>query len=163
MARIGLSIVVGLMALAAASARAQTARDIVGTWSLVSAVGQHGSEKVDMFGATPNGTVLFGADGHYALVYTRRDLPQFASRLRSAGTPEENRAVLQGSIAHFGTYEIDGPNRMLVLHIEGSTFPNWVGAEQHRAFSLAGDVLTYISPGSTGWPDEITLRRVKSP
>ena len=38
------------------------------------------------------------AIGHFALVQMRSDLPELASNSRDKGTPEENKAVLQGSI-----------------------------------------------------------------
>jgi ABC-type uncharacterized transport system substrate-binding protein len=37
----------------------------------------------------------------------RSDLPKFGSNNRMSGTPEENKAIVQGSIAYFGTYSID--------------------------------------------------------
>ena len=150
-----------LASVAAPGADAQTARDLVGTWKLVSAVAQQGGTKTDMFGPDPSGTLVFGSDGHYALIYLRRDLPKFASGSRLTGTPDQNRAIVQGSVAHFGTYEVDEAGKVLVLRIEGGTFPNWDGAEQRRPFSLSGDELTYTSPGSTGVATEVTVRRVK--
>jgi len=140
---------------------AQTARDIVGTWTLVSSVVQQGGTKIDTFGPNPNGTLVFGSDGHYALIFLRRDLPKVASNNRTSETPDESRAIAQGSVAHFGTYTVAEADKALVLHVESSTFPNWDGAEQRRAFSLSGDELTYTSPGSTGVATQVTMRRVK--
>ena len=145
------------LSFAVPKASAQAARDIVGTWTLVSAV----AARNDVFGADPSGTLVFGSDGHYALVFLRRGLPKFAATDRRSGTPDENKSVVQGSIAHFGTYAVDEAGKTLVFHIEASTFPNWTGAEQHRAFSLHGDELTYTSPGSIGVATQVTMRRVK--
>src|SRR5262249_52921942 len=39
-----------------------------------------------------------------ATLAVRSDLPKFASNNRDMGTPEENKAVVQGSITYFGTY-----------------------------------------------------------
>jgi hypothetical protein len=58
-------------------------------------------------------------------------------------------------------YTVAEADKTLVLHVESSTFPNWDGAEQRRAFSLSGDELTYTSPGSTGVATQVTMRRVK--
>ena len=140
---------------------AQTARDIVGTWTLVSSVIQQGGTKTDTFGPNPSGTLVFGSDGHYALIFLRRDLPKVASNNRTSETPDESRAIAQGSVAHFGTYTVAEADKTLVLHVESSTFSNWDGAEQRRAFSLSGDELTYTSPGSTGVATQVTMRRVK--
>ena len=147
----------------AAGAQAQTAQDLVGTWTLVSATIRSGDVKMDMFGPDPSGTLMFGRDGHYALVFLRRDLPKLTSNSRLSQTVEESRDITKGSIAHFGTYRVeeDEAGKALMLHIEGSTFPNWAGTEQRRSFSLSGDDLSYISPGSTGVATQVVLRRAK--
>ena len=145
----------------AAGAQAQTAQDLVGTWTLASATIRSGEVKMDMFGPDPSGTLMFGRDGHYALIFLRRDLPKLTSNNRLSQTVEESRDITKGSIAHFGTYAVDETGKFLVLRIESSTFPNWAGAEQRRPFSLSGDELTYISPGSSGVATEIVLRRAK--
>lgn len=145
----------------AAGAQAQTAQDLVGTWTLASATIRSGEVKMDMFGPDPSGTLMFGRDGHYALIFLRRDLPKLASNNRLSQTVEESRDITKGSIAHFGTYAVDETGKFLVLRIESSTFPNWAGAEQRRPFSLSGDALTYISPGSTGVATQVVLRRAK--
>ena len=145
----------------AAGAEAQTAQDLVGTWTLASATIRSGEVKMDMFGPDPSGTLMFGRDGHYALIFLRRDLPKLTSNNRLSQTVEESRDITKGSIAHFGTYAVDQTGKFLVLRIESSTFPNWAGAEQRRPFSLSGDELTYISPGSSGVATEIVLRRAK--
>ena len=145
----------------AAGAQAQTAQDLVGTWTLASATIRSGEVKMDMYGPDPRGTLIFGRDGHYALIFLRRDLPKLTSNNRLSQTVEESRDITKGSIAHFGTYAVDETGKFLVLRIESSTFPNWAGAEQRRPFSLSGDELTYISPGSSGVATEIVLRRAK--
>ena len=43
------------------------------------------------------------ANGRYVLVIARADLPKVASNNRTMATPEESQAIVQGSIAHFGT------------------------------------------------------------
>ena len=145
----------------AAGAEAQTAQDLAGTWTLASATIHSGEVKMDMFGPDPSGTLMFDRDGHYALIFLRRDLPKVLSNNRISQTAEESRSIAKGSIAHFGTYRVDETGRFFVFRIESSTFPNWSGAEQRRPFTLSGDGLTYISPGSTGVATEIVLRRAK--
>ena len=147
--------------LTLAAADAQTAQDMVGTWTLVSATAEQGGATVETFGPNPIGTIMFGTDGRYALVFLRRDLPKVASNNRASQTAEESKANAQGSIGHFGTYRVDASHRSLVFRIEGSTFPNWIGAEQRRPFSLSGDELTYTSPGSTGVAAQVVVRRAK--
>jgi hypothetical protein len=42
--------------------------------------------------------------GHFMLILQRAPLPRFASDNRMSGTAEENKAVVQGSIAYFGRH-----------------------------------------------------------
>ncbi|GJE43866.1 lipocalin-like domain-containing protein [Methylobacterium soli] len=145
----------------APEAAAQPTQDVVGTWALASVIAQQGDARTDVYGASPSGTLVLGSDGRYALIFLRNDLPKLASNNRTTGTPDENRAIASGAIAHFGTYRVDAANKALVFRIEKSTFPNWDGAEQSRSFSLSGDELTYTSPGSAGTATQIVLRRAK--
>jgi hypothetical protein len=61
-------------------------------------------KKTDLFGPNPQGQITFDPNGRISMIITRSDLPKFASNNRHAGTPEENKAVVEGSIAYFGTY-----------------------------------------------------------
>jgi hypothetical protein len=47
----------------------------------------------------------------------RSDLPKSASKNRAQGTPEENRAVVKGGIATFGTYTADETKKNLHAEI----------------------------------------------
>jgi len=38
-------------------------------------------------------------------------------------TPEENAAIVHGSIAYFGTYTVAGTRNAIHLHYDGSTYP----------------------------------------
>jgi len=64
---------------------------------------------------------------------------------------EENKSVVQGTIAHFGRYTVDDSAKATAFQIENSTYPNWEGTEQRRTFTLSGDELKYSVPvASTG-------------
>ena len=130
---------------------AQTAKDLVGTWTLVSITLEQDGKKTDMYGANPQGQAIFDPNGRFSLTLLRSDVPKFASPDRVAGTSEENKAAVQGSIAYFGTYSVSETNKVIIYHLEGSTFPNWRGVDQKRFFKLSGDELTLTNPTpSTG-------------
>ena len=62
-----------------------------------------------------------------------------------AGTPEEYKAIVNGAIAHFGSYAVNETT------IATSTYPNWDGSEQKRRFKLDGDTLSYtVGEASVG-------------
>src|SRR5215203_1274936 len=78
---------------------------LIGTWHLVSnIVERRDGTKVEQFGPNPKGILIFAADGHFATFNARTDLPKLASGNRSRATPEENKAVIEGSFAYYGTY-----------------------------------------------------------
>src|SRR6266566_9300237 len=108
--------------VAPGAAVAQTAKDLVGTWTLVSSdtVRSDGG-RVPTFGGNPKGILVFTSDGRFIYLLSRADLPKFASDSRATGTPEENKSVVQGSIATFGTYSVT--DKTLSLKVENSTFP----------------------------------------
>ncbi|MEO5677827.1 MAG: lipocalin-like domain-containing protein [Usitatibacter sp.] len=141
-------------------------REVAGTWMLVSLVNtQPDGQKSDVMGSNPKGKAIFTPDGHFSVNFTRDGLPKFASGNRVKGTPEENQAVVQGSISYFGTYSTDGADgtdRILSQKVEGSTFPAWIGEVQKRKFTIAGDQLQWVGIVGTGGGTVVaTLRRVK--
>ena len=151
--------VIGL-AMSSIDAIAQDAMDLVGTWEWLSVdnTWPDGS-KVQPFGPKPGGYLSFSSDGRFVWLITRPGRAKFASGKRDQGTPEENKATVQGSLAYCGTYAIS--NDTLIMKIEASTYPNEEGAEQRRAFTLSGGELTWKNPAvSTGASGVARLRRV---
>ena len=132
-------------------------KDLIGTWSLISSDIVKDGSKTETFGPNPVGSLIFTGEGHFALIFLRRDLPKVASGNRLVTTPEEDKAIVGGSSSIYGTYSAD--SKFITLHIIGATFANWTGADQQRAYTLTGDTLTYTSPGTTGVPTLITLKR----
>jgi hypothetical protein len=132
-------------------AGAQTAQELVGMWTLVSVTLEQDDNKIDMYGANPQGQAIFAPNGRFSIMFIRSDVPKFASANRGAGTSEENKAAVNGSIAYFGTYLVSETDNVIIYHLEGSTFSNWRGVDQKRLFKLSGDELTLTNPiPSTG-------------
>src|SRR5258708_8188128 len=134
---------------------------IVGTWSLliddaVKADGTHAPN----FGPNPIGVAMFGADGHFSVTITRASRPKFASNNRTTGTADENKAVVTGSNAFFGTYALNEADKSLTFRVEGSTFPNLEGTTQKRTVTslTTGDELTWSNPATHG---EVAWKWVK--
>src|SRR5258706_8392334 len=94
-----LALACQLAAFSWSAAWAQSAGDVVGTWSLVSSVTEKDGAKTDQFGSGAKGMMTLDADGHFMLTIIGPDLPKFASNNRAGGTPEENGAVVSRSIA----------------------------------------------------------------
>jgi hypothetical protein len=136
---------------------------IVGTWMIVSSdTVQPNGTRTPTFGPNPKGIAIFDAGGRYAFSFTNSGLPKFAGNNRLTATAEENKAVVQGSLAHFGTYTVNEADRSFALHIESSSFPNWAGTDQKRTFTIQGDDLKWITPNASGGGSaELVWKRAK--
>ena len=136
---------------------------IVGTWMLVSSdTVQPNGTRTPTFGPNPKGIAIFDAGGRYAFAFTNSSLPKFAGNNRLNATAEENKAVVQGSLAHFGTYTVNEADRSFALRIESSSFPNWAGTEQKRPFTIVGDDLKWTTPNASGGGSaELVWKRTK--
>jgi hypothetical protein len=66
--------------------------------------------------------MLERATGRAGVFALPEDHKLFASNNRLDGTPDENRASVQGSIAYFGTYTVNDADHTLTFHIERCTF-----------------------------------------
>lgn len=141
------------------AAAAQTAKDLVGTWVMVSAdTARADGSRVPTFGANPKGILNFTSDGRFIYLFSNADLPKFASNNRATGTAEENKAVVQSSIATFGTYSV--ADKDLTMKVEHSTFPNWMGTDQKRTIAITGNDLKWTNPaGSAGGVVELIFKR----
>jgi hypothetical protein len=158
-----------VMPFAASDACAQqkaenTAEQLIGHWTLVSVKNEQDGKTTEPLGPNPKGLFIFDRSGRYALLMFMSDLPKFASNNRDKGTPEENKAIVGGSLAHFGTYSVNEKEGSFSFHIEASTFPNWVGIDQKRLFSVSESELKVINPNpsrSTGGTNTIILKRAR--
>jgi hypothetical protein len=90
---------------------------LVGTWRLVSIYNerQDGS-KFYPLGANPTGILMLDGNNRFSLQLIGSGLPKFASNNRLEGTPEENKAIVQGLICYFGTYTVSGVDHTLTYH-----------------------------------------------
>ena len=142
----------------------QTAKErLVGSWTLVSLTAGEGADQSLPYGPNPKGSMMVDANGRFMITVVRCDLPQFASNNRMTATPDEATAVVQGSIAYYGTYTIDEATLVITVNVEGSTFPNFTGGTQTRILSFEGDEVTYLNPTPShgGAPVKVTYRRAK--
>jgi Lipocalin-like domain len=152
-----------LLALPTGGAVGQTAKDLVGTWSWVSVdLTRPDGTKYQPFSANPKGYVIFDSNGRFAYLLSRPGRPKFAANNRDEGTPEENKATVQQTLAYSGTYEVS--DKTLIFHVEASTYPNAEGVDQKRSITVTGDELRWTNPAPTvagGGTAHTVLRRVK--
>lgn len=130
------------------TAGAQSIKDISGTWTLISA--EQSGSLIEPYGPNPKGIMTIDANGHYAIISMRADLPKLAAGSRASGTPQENASIVGGSLAHFGTLSVNKAAGALILAIQSSTFPNWNETTLRWPFTLTGDQLEITVPAASG-------------
>jgi hypothetical protein len=142
---------------------AQSVVDLRGTWTLVSSIAEKDGNKTEQFGHGAKGMLSLDANGHFMLTIIGPGLPKFAGNSRTAGTAEENKAVVSKSIGMIGSYSVSPDNKTLTFKVESATFPNWNGTEQKRLIVAASrDELRYITPtASSGGVGTVTWQRAK--
>jgi len=137
---------------------------LVGVWMIVSNdnIAPDGTKR-QIFGANPNGILIFEANGRYAQIFVRPGRPKFKANNRLQGTPEEIKAAYEGALVHFGTWSITEANKTIVLRTEGALYPNQEGTEGKRTIvSLTADELKVSNPASgAGGTTEAVFRRAK--
>jgi hypothetical protein len=145
------ALALALTAGAAVAQPATTLRDkLVGTWDFVIAeITAADGKKSFPFGERPKGMLIFTADGHFSQVHVSGGLPRIASNNRLSGTDADNKAIVQGTLALFGTYTVDEQKKTLTFNIQASTYPHAEGTSQTRTIDkLTADEFRNTNPGA---------------
>jgi len=138
------------------------AKDLVGTWMVVSVVAERDGREFDSYGPNVKGMLVLDANGRYSIIFIAAGFPSFGSDIRSRVTADEAMTVVAGSLAHFGTYVVDEADKSLTLQIERATFPNWDGKSKRRSYVIRGDELRFMEQhSSTGGPATTIFERAK--
>jgi hypothetical protein len=161
--RAAMTVLLSAALIPGSTAFAQSAPNVVGTWTLVSSVTETDGIRTEQFGSDAKGMLTLDAGGHFMLTIIGANLPKFASNNRATGTPEETGAVMAKSIAMIGTYSVNAQDRTLTFSVDSATFPNWNGTEQKRLLSSGSkDELKYITPtASSGGVGTVTWKRAQ--
>jgi len=135
---------------------------LVGTWMFISSNAKL-PDGSPIWGSNPKSLFTFTDNGYFTWQVFRSDRPKFASNNRMQGTPDENKATMQGSLAYFGTYSVNEEDKTVMFRVEGSTYPNSEGEELKRIITrLTTEELKYVNPSTTlGARVEAVFRRAK--
>lgn len=120
--------------------------EILGIWKLVSwKYLNSNKESVDFFGKNPQGFLVYDASGYMCTQLMRGSRSNFISESMTAGTSEEVGNAYFEYLAYWGKYYEKTPGE-LIHEVEGSLFPNWMGANQIRYGKIDGTYLTLSTP-----------------
>jgi hypothetical protein len=119
----------------------------VGTWRLVSFVG-HGADgrETSTYGSKPHGFLIYDKGGRMSVQIARSDRRSFKSGDLFRASPEELKDAFEGYFGYFGRYTVDERAGTVTHHIEGGSYPNFVGTDQRRLFTWQNDCLVLSTP-----------------
>ena len=133
------------------------AAKIVGTWQLMSrtVTRADGSKIIDpVLGVKPIGRLIYDANGAMSLQMMR------IGRKSAITTPENgNQRITLGYDSYFGRYTVDEKAGTVTHHVEASLFPEDVGDDWVRPFTLEGDTLTLRLTGEDGLTRTLVFQR----
>lgn len=133
---------------------------IVGAWRTEAIYNEQGGVKTHLYGDKPVGMTVFDRSGTYISWLSKPALPKFAAKNRLKGTDAEYRAIMQGMVAGYGTYTVEGDT--VSIKWVASSFPNRAGTTEKRTYKVSGDEMTSINPtAASGGTSYAKLVRVK--
>jgi hypothetical protein len=153
---------------AQAPAQSSAAEQILGTWKLVSYVGEDvaSGAKTDVMGAHPSGYIEYGRDARMIVIIVGSDRRKPAG---AVATPAEAQALITSLLAYAGTYTLDTQAHTVTHHIDVSWDETRTGEAHLRIYRFEGDRLTLTTQPSrdpaSGRPSVRTVvwERVRSP
>ena len=132
---------------------------IVGTWQLMTrtVTRADGTKIVDpVLGDKPVGRLIYDATGAMSLQMMR------VGRQAAISTPANaNPRVTLGYDSYFGRYTVDEKAGTVTHHVEASLFPEDLGDNWVRPFTLEGDTLTLRLTGEDGLTRTLVFQRRK--
>jgi lipocalin-like protein len=142
---------------------AAAATRIVGTWELVTRTVRRadGTAIVDrVLGEKPIGRLVYDASGAMSLQMMR------IGRKSAISIPENpadrsNARVVTGYDSYFGRYTVDEKAGTVTHHVEGSLFPEDLGSDWVRPFTLDGDRLTLRLTSADGLTRTLVFQRMR--
>jgi Lipocalin-like domain len=129
----------------------------VGTWRLISFVGRDAEgRETSTYGPKPLGVLMYDKGGRMSVQIARSDRRPFESGDLFRAGPEELKEAFDGYFGYFGRYTVDERAGTVTHHIEGGSFPNFVGTDQRRVFRWQGDHLVLSTPPERMGGSDIT-------
>ena len=138
-------------AMAAPSLSAAVPKDLVGTWRLVSFEDVEDGKIVRAFGEKPVGLFVYTPEGHVIIQIANPANPacyapgkksgrgKMDDRALFACSPEQMQALLDNSVAYWGTYTVDLAAGVVTHNVLSDLSNGYAGTVQPRPFRLNGN------------------------
>ena len=136
---------------------ANTPHALVGSWRLVSSEGHSSDGNIEHDqGESPAGRAMFDANGRLSLHLTRPNRTNWASGDFLRPTQDECLETARDYFGYFGSYTIDDDAGVVTFHVEGAAYPNYVGTDQVRYFTIEGNRLILRTPPERAGGADVT-------
>ena len=135
----------------ALGAESDVRQRLIGSWDLVSYDLRTPSGKTTQpLGADPAGRISYDGAGRMSAHLMRRGVQKFRAAKREESTADEMVAAWRGYVGYFGRYTVDEKAAVVIHHVEGAWYPNYVGSKQIRRYRFEGDRLTLEADSASG-------------
>ena len=92
----------------AVSRDATSKQQLLGTWKLVSCIGEWSDGRQTFpYGQQPTGLLVYDSQGNFSGQIQGQDRLSFETGNLLRGTPDEIKGAFEGYIAYYGSYEVD--------------------------------------------------------
>lgn len=127
-------------------AASASAPNVVGTWTLVSAVSMDDTGKGGraIYGQHPTGMLIYNADGTMSAVISYEGRKPLSVVDREGAPAAERAEAFASFIAYAGHYRLMGSR--IAHHVDVGSVQNWVGTDLVRDLKVEGDRLTLRTP-----------------
>jgi hypothetical protein len=112
----------------------------VGAWKLIAQVESRDGHESFPRGEHPTGLLIYLADGTMSVQLMRTDRGIFTD-LGSLQT------ALEEYLGYYGRYTVDEAAGVVVHHVEGSSYPRWIGTDQVRRYHFEDNRLILSAEG----------------
>jgi hypothetical protein len=149
-ASLAVVLCLGVVAAGRAAGSASKAQ-LIGSWKLISfELRVPSGEVVRPYGGRPIGRILYQKNGEMSAQLMAAGPAPFGNQDPLKATAEETDRAWRSYLGYWGKFEVDSASGTVVHHIEGSSFPNWIGQDQIRTFRFEGDRLI-LEADSPAW------------
>jgi hypothetical protein len=155
------------LGVASTQGRPGARTQILGAWELESRTvrAANGGILLDpVLGRQPLGRLFYDTSGHMMLQMMRQDRAQ---AINAPSNPRDvgNARIVLGYDSYFGTFQVNAAAGTITHHVEGSLFPEDLGKDFRRAFTIDGDTFTLSftskSPEGSDVTRTLRFRRLK--
>jgi len=148
----------GFIGCAEVQGKESARQRIAGAWRLESRTVRKANGEVvldPVLGKSPTGRLFYDASGNMSLQMMRQDRRDPIS-VPSNPADAKNPRIVLGYDSYFGTFDVNEAEGTITHHVEGSLFPEDLGKDFKRFFTIDGDSFTLRFTSKSPEGSEVT-------